>query len=378
MKIILFGNGNIGQKLLGCLIEEIPGYFSSNLINQILVVDKKISNTTEILSKKYNKVSFCKTDIFSADIDNIFKNHDWDIIINCLPFFCNIRIIEYAEKYKINYFDFSEDTVSIELIKKITNTNPDSYRKYFPCCGLAPGIINILGAHVLSFYEKPESLKLRVGALPLHSLNELHYAVNWSIDGLINEFTGTYHHKINNQNISKKLDIINNNVENIIIDGKEYEAIETSGGIGTMAENCNVPTLNYKTIRYRGHYKKMLDVVLNTYKKENNKQSLYFKLGDYFNNVAVPCEKDVVLILISCIGKKIYESIRNETIVYKEIKGSNKMKAIEQTTVIGLMGVLEMFIKGYFKENTERFIKQEMINWNDFIKTKSGNILNGI
>ena len=40
---------------------------------------------------------------------------------------------------------------------------------------VAPGAIDIVGAHLLRQFEKPLSLKLRVGALPLYPANRMSY-----------------------------------------------------------------------------------------------------------------------------------------------------------------------------------------------------------
>ncbi|MDO6749342.1 hypothetical protein, partial [Gilvimarinus sp. 1_MG-2023] len=48
--------------------------------------------------------------------------------------------------------------------------------------------------------------------------------------------------------------------EHLSIDGTEYEAFSTSGGLGTLCETLQgrVRELNYKTIRYKGHRDRML------------------------------------------------------------------------------------------------------------------------
>ena len=44
-------------------------------------------------------------------------------------------------------------------------------------------------------------------------------------------------------------------LEQFSLDGIEYEAFNTSGGLGTLCETLagRVRTLNYKTVRYPGH-----------------------------------------------------------------------------------------------------------------------------
>ena len=44
-------------------------------------------------------------------------------------------------------------------------------------------------------------------------------------------------------------------LEHFSLDGTEYEAFNTSGGLGTLCETLGgqVRTLDYKTVRYPGH-----------------------------------------------------------------------------------------------------------------------------
>jgi saccharopine dehydrogenase (NAD+, L-lysine-forming) len=371
MKILLFGNGNIGQRILSelfndqsCLGNVPPRHIFLN-IEKILVLDKNISEDVQINNAKIN---YREYNILNTMEDILSEN--WDIIINCLPYYLNERVIQLAEKYNINYFDLSEDTNSIKLINTIVSGESKNTNQYIPCCGLAPGIINMLGQYILSQFEKPESLCLRVGALPLHSINPLSYSLNWSPDGLINEFTGHYHQINNNLKLTKKLTLINNHVENIIINGREYEAIETSGGIGTMVDTCSIPYLNYKTIRYRGH----MDAIHNFLKIYNDDVDA---LSKYMQKVANPCNNDVVLIFVSGRGRiKTHDSLTVEKNIFIEKRNRrDDYKAIHFVTAHGLLGVLELFIRGFFKKS-ERFIKQENIPWDQFLTTSAGKSFN--
>ena len=56
-----------------------------------------------------------------------------------------------------------------------------------PQCGLAPGFIAIVTSHLAEGFKKIDTIKMRVGALPQNPSGRLGYAVNWSIEGLINE-----------------------------------------------------------------------------------------------------------------------------------------------------------------------------------------------
>jgi hypothetical protein len=119
---------------------------------------------------------------------------------------------------------------------------------------LAPGLITSIGAvlvdHLQNQHGKVETLELRVGALPQFSNHPASYAFTWSSLGLANEY-------INDceviENGTTKLVPPLDQLEKLVINGTQYEAFTTSGGMGP-ASMYSVPNVNYKTIRYPGHH----------------------------------------------------------------------------------------------------------------------------
>jgi lysine 6-dehydrogenase len=133
-----------------------------------------------------------------------------------------------------------------------------------PNCGLAPGLVNILAAGAMSEFDSVDSVRLRVGGLPQHPRPPLNYQITFSIEGLLNEYSGR---------------------ASVLRDGKlvtveamsELESIECPAPFGTMEAfittggasllpvmlEGRVRELDYKTIRYPGHcerFKTLLDL----------------------------------------------------------------------------------------------------------------------
>ena len=76
-------------------------------------------------------------------------------------------------------------------------------------------------------------MKLRVGALPQHPNNVLKYSLTWSTDGLINEYGNPCLALVDGREVEvAPLE----GLEEIEIDGTLYEAFNTSGGLGSLAE----------------------------------------------------------------------------------------------------------------------------------------------
>ena len=88
--------------------------------------------------------------------------------------------------------------------------------------------------------------------------------------------------------------------EYINIEGQEFEAFATSGGLGTMCDTYEgkVDTLNYKTIRYPGHGKLMRFLMYELILK-NDKSQLKI-----LSNAKPPVKEDVVYVYAVVEGWK--------------------------------------------------------------------------
>jgi lysine 6-dehydrogenase len=133
-----------------------------------------------------------------------------------------------------------------------------------PNCGLAPGLAAIIGAGGAKRFEKVDQIHLRVGGLPKHPLPPLNYMLVFSVEGLINEYLEPA--EVIRDGKVKLVDAMAD-LEEIEFSqpfGK-VEAFNTSGGISTLTQmfEGKVNTLDYKTIRYKGHcekFKTLLDL----------------------------------------------------------------------------------------------------------------------
>src|SRR5262245_18307466 len=102
-----------------------------------------------------------------------------------------------------------------------------------PQCGLPPGALNIDGGSLAASLDRARSVEMRVGALPQFASNQMKYYLSWSTAGLINEYCQPGEALHDGQRMTTlPLD----GVERLTIDGVEYEAFNTSGGVATMCE----------------------------------------------------------------------------------------------------------------------------------------------
>lgn len=222
---------------------------------------------------------------------------DRSAIISALPFTENPKIMTWAAKSGLSYFDLSEDVANTAQCRMLSKKAKEG-QIFMPQCGLAPGFIGILGASLIRKFDSVEHVRMRVGALPRYTSNTMRYNLSWSTAGLINEYCNDCEAIINKKKIMlPALD----GVENFSVDGMEYEAFNTSGGLGTLCDTFkdSVSNMDYKTARYPGHRDFMHFLIhgLGFIKRRQELEKLF--------NQEVPLTKqDVVLVYCSVVGKK--------------------------------------------------------------------------
>lgn len=291
------------------------------------------------------------------------KNHD--AVISCLPFDLTLPVAEAAYKAGVYYFDPTEDVASTEAVRRFAQ---NAGKSMIPQCGLAPGAIGIIGAHLAAKFDAGalRYLKLRVGALPQHPTGQLGYAGNWSLTGLVHEYIADCD-VIENGKRQKMPPLRNQEI--LRIDGMEYEAFTTSGGLGTMTETFagRVDTLDYKTIRYPGHLDGM-KLLLEDLRFRDDPDALIKRLG----YALPPDDEDRVLMHISAQGE-VGGRLQTKILVaqYDPLVVGDKIRpAIVWTTAASIAAVVIMVSNGSLPQ--KGFVKQEEIPLPAFLKTAPG------
>jgi saccharopine dehydrogenase-like NADP-dependent oxidoreductase len=212
------------------------------------------------------------------------------------------------------------------------------------------------------------TLKLRVGALPQHPTGQLGYAGNWSLEGLIHEYIAECDVIIDGAH--QKIPALRNH-EILRIDGMEYEAFTTSGGLGTMTETFKgkVQTLDYKSIRYPGHLNG-IKLLLEDLRFRDDPDGLVKRI----RYALPPDDQDRVLMHISAQGE-IKGRLQNKVLVaqYDPLIIAGKQRpAILWTTAASIAAVVELASAG--KLPAKGFVKQEDIPLPDLLSTKHGKL----
>lgn len=355
--VMITGAGKIGS-IVACMLADSGDY-------QIHLADKEFngSDAKRVLAAmpQIKSIALDITDETAAE--QYIKKHQIAAVISSLPYYLNPHVARIAKAAGIHYFDLTEDTSITNTIKQIAE-NADS--AFLPQCGLAPGFISIAANALLKEFDSCRSAKLRVGALPECANNALHYSLTWSTEGVINEY-GNPCHGIEDGNDTVLIPL--EGLETIQIDGCEYEAFNTSGGIGSLTQLYagKIETMNYKTMRYPGHCQKMR-VLMNDLKMNEDRNTLKRIL----ENAIPKTYQDVVIVYVAVEGMKHNELLEKSYVkkVHPTTIHGLDWSAIQVSTSAGVCAVVDLVL-GQSNEY-KGLVLQETFELNDVLANRFG------
>jgi saccharopine dehydrogenase (NAD+, L-lysine-forming) len=286
-------------------------------------------------------------------------------VLSCLPYALNKGVATIAHDLGIHYFDLTEDVPTTQHIRTLSAS---SRGLMAPQCGLAPGFIGIVGAHLAGGFERLRSIRLRVGALPQNPTGLLGYAFNWSPEGVVNEYLNDC--EVIEEGVRKMVTAMEW-IETIYVDGVQLEAFTTSGGLGTMCETFagRVDNLDYKTMRYPGHVR-----LMNFFFHELLMRERRDLAGEILANAKPPVDADVVYVHASAEGWAEGRLQRREFVRgYYPIEVAGRARtAIAWTTSASVVAVIELVRSGTLP--SRGFLKQEEIPLEAFLATRTGSL----
>src|SRR5579885_1474500 len=355
-KVLVIGAGKIGS-LISYLLAQSNAYFVH--LADIQDDNHHVRRLGRLPNFQYSKLDAND----SQSISEFLKKNNIDAVISSLPFYCNIPIAKAAAANHLHYFDLTED---VETTKAVEELAKKAKSAFVPQCGLAPGFISIVANDLMRHFPKLDTVKMRVGALPTNISNALQYSLTWSTDGLINE----YGNPCEAVEHGEKVDLLPlEGLEEIKIDGLTYEAFNTSGGIGSLANSYNgkVKNISYKTIRYPGHCEKMR-LLMNDLKLNDDRTTL----KRIFEHAIPKTFQDVVLVYVSVTGTQDDQFVEENYVkkFYPKKMGGNRWSAIQLTTASGICAIVDLVL-----HNTEKyhgFVRQEQFSFEDVINNRFG------
>lgn len=351
MRITLLGAGHIGQTVARWLAES--GDY------QVTVVDRDPEALARLSTDGVDTLAADTGD--AQQLASVLRGQD--AVLNALPYHLAVTVATQALETGCHYFDLTEDVAATHAIQKLAE-GADTI--FMPQCGLAPGFIGIVAQHLAQGFETLHEIKMRVGALPAFPTNALKYNLTWSVDGLINE----YCHPCEAIRDGRRIDALPlEGLEHFSLDGTEYEAFNTSGGLGTLCDTLGgrVQNLDYKSVRYPGH-RELMRVLLQELQLQHDTENLKAILRR-----AVPSTmQDVVLVFVTVSGLKrgtlVQEVFARK--IFADRSETTPLSAIQITTAAGLCTALDLFREGRLPQRG--FVRQEQVALPDFLGNRFG------
>lgn len=356
-QVLICGAGKIGTSI-ACMLAESGDYDIH--ISDLHFEGDDIKRMLEV----YPHIATVQLDVQDKEaVKNFLQANKKVAVISCLPYHLNKAVAEHAKTFGLHYFDLTED---VSVTKHVKELSQGASNAFVPQCGLAPGYIGLAANHLMQHFDEIDVVKLRVGALPQQNSNALHYALTWSTEGVINEYGNPCEAIVNYEDVMvQPLE----GLEILTIEGAEFEAFNTSGGLGSLTTiyDKKVRILNYKTMRYPGHCHKMR-LLMNDLKLNQDRDTLKRIL----ENAIPKTYQDMVVTYVSVTGKRD-GVLHEESIVrkiYPQQVGELHWSAIQVSTTAGVCAIVDLLLS-----NPERFkglIFQEHFAYDDFIQNRFG------
>ena len=356
-RVLILGAGKIGSLISGLLAS------SGNYQVQLGDVDGSVAEAVVRAHAAPGLSAHALNAKQRGALEQHLAKHPVDAVISSLPFYCNVTVAEAARSAGIHYFDLTED---VEVTRSVRAIATGASQAFVPQCGLAPGFISIAAAELIKHFEELRAVKLRVGALPQHPNNVLKYSLTWSTEGLINEYGNPCQAIVDGRTVEvAPLE----GMEEIEIDGTLYEAFNTSGGLGSLAEThgTRCESMNYKTIRYPGHCEQMR-LLMNDLKLNQDRGTLKRIL----ENAVPQTLQDVIIVYAAVTGTQDGE-LREENYVnkiYPQLIAGRLWSAIQVTTAAGITSVVDLVLE--HPERYQGFIAQEEFRLTDILANRFG------
>ena len=283
-------------------------------------------------------------------------------VLSAVPFNLTIHVAEAAAEAGVHYFDLTEDVATTNRVRDLAAR---SRAVMMPQCGLAPGFISIVANDLAKRFDALDEVRMRVGALTEHPSNRLRYELTWSIEGLVHEYIAECDAIVDGKPC--KVQPLEG-YETFTLDGIDYEAFNTSGGVGTLGDTLadRVRHLNYKTIRYPGHCAIMKRLITGLGLDEATLTEI---LGYTLPRTA----EDVVVIFVSATGTNGGGPGRETFVrkVHSRLDGAgNRWSAIQITTASAICAVLDLVSDGRLPQ--QGFLRQEEVALEDFLANRFG------
>lgn len=270
----------------------------------------------------------------SSELDEALSRAD--ILLDCLPGKEAPRMARLARRHGLHYANLTEHVEETEEIQAIAQ---GASRGFLLQTGLAPGYVNVLGHSLYQRFRREQGtgadrLEMRVGALTATARPPHYYGFTWSPSGVATEYVKPATvlrdgRRTTRPSLSERC--------TVVIDGVTYEEDLTSGGAADLpaALEGKVRHLDYKTLRYPGHYA-WIEGLLAAAPED---QDTIDYLQDRMEGSVPFLEEDLVVVYAGVEGSGAggaRHRLEKYLLIRPSRVGARTLKAIQSTTTAGL------------------------------------------
>ncbi len=375
--ILIAGAGGIGQAA-GLLLAE----------NDALDVTIYLGDISEKALEKSSRfiLEGCaqKVNVHSVLMPRDGTEDEWekvldkcDILLDCLPGSLAPRMARFCVKHHLHYVNLTEYVAETNEIVKIAENAETGFALQ---TGVAPGFVNILGNYLYQQFQKEynndelELMEMKVGALSENASAPHFYAFTWSPIGVATEYVKDAIVVQNNELVTVPS---LSGLTELVLQGVRYEDNFTSGGAADFPDAFKekIQNINYKTLRFVGHYNWVQEQIEDIGNVPNPEKILEKRMLEQIPTV----ENDFIIIYCRVKGKADDGRLRA---IDKVVKihpmqiGSQTLRAIQSTTAAPLCECARMLLQGEMKNgvNLQSQIDPSSFMNGPFIKMVYGDL----
>ena len=349
-KIFIAGAGGIGQAaalLLREWAEVATDIYLGDVSEESLAKAKNFVVQNSGKSTRVETV-LMENEGVSEQMKAAFEQSD--VLLDCSPGGQAPKMARFAVDFKMHYANLTEYVAETDEIIKLAE---GAETGFILQTGLAPGFINVLAMSLYQRFveqyenEKVEKIGMKVGALTAHAHQPHFYGFTWSPIGVATEYVKNSR-VLRNYKITERPALSSR--ETIVIGARTYEADLTSGGAADLPDYFagKAKNLDYKTLRYVGHY----EWVERQIKKLTKDENLPHRLQEVMLEAIPSVEDDLVLVHASVDGFAADGRRRMlEKAFYAEPLeiGGKSLRAIQTTTAAPLCESAMMLLSGKYR-----------------------------
>lgn len=343
--IFIAGSGGIGEAA-ALLLREWCDFDLKLILGD--VNEANLNKAKEFVIANSAKTTTVETVVMTPDgcseeMKAAFESAD--VLLDCSPGGQAPRMARFAVDFGMHYANLTEYVAETDQIIAMAG---GASTGFILQTGLAPGFINVKAMELYREFvakyenEKVERVGMKVGALTAHAHAPHFYGFTWSPIGVATEYVKNSR-VIRDYSITEKPALSSR--ETIVIGARTYEADLTSGGAADLPEffEGKAKQLDYKTLRYVGHYA-WVDSMIRKLPKDAD---LPNRLQDAMLQAVPSVEDDLVLVHASIDG---FDSTGRRRMIEKayfveplEING-HSLRAIQTTTAAPLCEAAMMLL----------------------------------